>query len=100
MPEQLLGELSGIYSRLLIADVSEILPGETSESSISLSDRELIRLLQAASRLALSAQAAERTLAYEIASRIVELKRHGSNAFFNAAELIFARLGNFPGRQL
>jgi superfamily II DNA/RNA helicase len=89
-----------IYNRLLVTDVSTILPGNASELLNNLTDQEMARLLGTASRLALSSEASEKTLAYEIATRIVELDNRPSNGFFNAAELILARLGNFPGRRL
>src|SRR6266849_2270259 len=100
MAEQLSAELSALYKSLLIADVSELLPGGAPQSQVSLSDQELIRLVGAASRLALSTDASDKTIAYEIATRIVQLRRLSSEAFISAAELILARLGNFPGRQL
>ncbi len=43
---------------------------------------------------------AERTLAYEIATRATTLMGSEYPGFVHAAELILARLGNFPGRDL
>ena len=95
---KLSGEIGELYKRLLIADVSAILPGVSSQPLLPLSNTELFRLLATASRLALSNEAVDKTLAYEMATRIVELNRE--NGFVSAAELILARLGNFPGRKL
>jgi superfamily II DNA/RNA helicase len=100
MGEQLSEEALDSYKRLLIADVCEILPGNANNAPPNVSDEELARLLMAASRLALSNDSADKTMAYEIATRIVELDRKTQSGFIDIAEIVLARLGNFPGREL
>jgi len=93
-------ELESLYARLLVADVQSVLPGLPTEQSTGMADSDFARLISAASSLALSENSAEKTLAYEIATRIIELRGDFVPAFLSAAELILSRLGNFPGRQL
>lgn len=100
MGEQLSEEILESYKRLLIADVCEILPGNADHVPPDLSDEETARLLVAASRLALSDDPSDKTLAYEIATRIAELDRKTQSGFLHVAEIILARLGNFPGLEL
>jgi superfamily II DNA/RNA helicase len=93
-------ELETAYIRLLVADVDNLLPGSAIESNPTVLDCDLTRLMSAASHLALSENPADKTKAYEIATRIIELKGTLIPAFLEAGELILSRLGNFPGREL
>ena len=87
----LAAEAFAIFSRWSGANANNAPP--------NVSDEELARLLIAASRLALSNDSADKTMAY-VATRIVELDRKTQSGFIDVAEIILARLGNFPGREL
>ncbi|MEL4893646.1 DEAD/DEAH box helicase [Xanthomonas protegens] len=93
--------LSNIYKRLVIADLSLQLPGIPFEGKASdkLAPEDKRKMILAASALSLSEQVKDRKMAYEIASRLLELEDH-DESLVAAADIIFSRLGNFPGRQL
>jgi len=92
--------LTAAYRRLLVADMTRQLPGDAAANPVVISDKDVAQLLSAASRLALSEDDIDRTLAYEIATRLVEVKQEEMPGVITAAEVILARLGNFPGRRL
>lgn len=93
-------ELEPLYTRLLVADVQTLLPGMPTETNVVLTVADIARLVSAASCLALSENSSDKTVAYEIATRAIELKGSVVPAFLAAAELVLSRLGNFPGREL
>ena len=93
-------ELSAAFERLLVRDARRRLPGETTDEVLALDIDEISRLVGAAACLALTTGHAERTVAYEIATRSVALAGKELPGLVRAAELILARLGNFPGRDL
>jgi hypothetical protein len=100
MDIQLNPDLMAAYGRLLIADVARLLPGEAEQESAGVTEAEVRRLIAAASRLALSSSPADRTMAYEIVTRILETLNQAPPELIVGIEHILARLGNFPGRQL
>lgn len=87
-------------TRLIIADVQNQLPGTSDNESGRLSTSMLASLMTTASALALSDDDRERSLAYEICTRTLEIVGSSVPGFVTAADLILARLGNFPGRTL
>lgn len=89
-----------LFRKLLVADVHRQLPGTCLDAASELTADEYSKLLTKASAFALSNEAADRTLAYEIASRIVEITEDGNPRILVAADVILSRLGNFPGRKL
>lgn len=91
---------SGLYKKLLVADVRAQLPGTPLEPVEALTDSDLRTLLITASGLALSEDSDEKTLAYEIATRIIELLNPPDPEILATADLILSRLGNFPGCSL
>lgn len=89
-----------LFKRLVVQSVQPLLPGQAhGDIPAPLTRREGSHLLAIASALALSTSAEERTLAYEIATRLAEAAP-GDDAVAAAADFIFGRLGNFPGRRL
>jgi hypothetical protein len=76
------------------------LPGTLINPLAQIEVRRLALLLNAASQLAMSDGHVERTIAYEIATRGAALMGLQYPGFVRAAELVLARLGNFPGRAL
>ena len=100
MPARLADQIAVLYDRLLVIDVCRQLPGHTISEQEPLCDLDYRRLMAAASWLALSEDNADRTAAYEIATRIVELTQRADDRLVQAASAILSRLGNFPGRTL
>lgn len=88
-----------LFRKLLVADVSAQLPGTSAELA-AISDAEARKLIGYASVLALSSEHAHQALAYEIATRLIELFESQIPALVSAADVILSRLGNFPGRRL
>ncbi|MFG1491388.1 DEAD/DEAH box helicase, partial [Oceanospirillum sp. HFRX-1_2] len=70
----------------------------STEKPIELTD--INRLLGHASILSLSDEADDRVLAYEITTRLLEVRQGDDSKLLSSAEVIMSRLGNFPGRQL
>jgi hypothetical protein len=93
-------EQTAVYERLIIADLWHRLPGAATGASSATDIREIGNLIAAASRLALQDDHEERTLAFEVATRAAAVFGHEFPGVVKAAEVILARLGNFPGRDL
>jgi len=91
---------SRLYSRLLKIDVSRYLRTKKTWAAGRLSHKELFQLLAIASALSVSDHPEDRQTAYQIATRSLALSRTRLDMWVGAAELILARLGNFPGRTL
>lgn len=91
--------LGDSHINLLRVDVANQLPGKLVSELPPISHEDKLKLLSLASSLALSENPEDKSLAYEIASRIVDTSSQQSR-LISAAAFIMARLGNFPGRQL
>ncbi len=94
--------LEKLYRHLLIEDIEKQLPGSRQTENIDgdeLNQDDRRKLILAASFLSLSENSNERKKAYEIASRLLEIESDDSN-LVASADIIFSRLGNFPGRTL
>src|SRR2546423_2663363 len=100
MPASFSEGLTGLYRRLLVADMQRRLPGSTSSEPDLISEEDLARLISNGSILALSESAEDRTIAYEIATRVASLRDDLSPTLLKATDLLLSRLGNFPRRQL
>jgi RAD3-like DEAD/DEAH box helicase len=100
MPANFSEGLIRLYRKLLIADMQRRLPTPESSNGETIADEDLGRLISSASILALSTDAEDRTVAYEIATRTANLRNDLPPALLKAADLLLSRLGNFPGRQL
>lgn len=93
-------DLVKLYRELLIADMRRQLPGEALEQTEEPTEANIVRMVSAASRLALSQDKADKKMAYEIVTRVMEIRQDAVPGLVSGAEVILARLGNFPGRQL
>ena len=93
-------EIKVLYEKLIIFNVARYLPGECSTELPTPSTDHLTRLVNVASIFSLSDDHEEKTIAYEIATRSLEMAESRTQAFAVAAEFILTRLGNFPGREL
>lgn len=114
MPQELSTTLQGQINRLILEDLKDQLPGQPIElwrfdpeieeffpdAGAKLTADEIMELISTASLLALSEESPDRTLAYEIVTRAIRVTNGKSRAVLSAAEIILARLGNFPGREL
>ena len=65
-----------------------------------LSLTECNRLIGLASTLSISENSDDINLSYEITTRLLDNKSNPALNFGGAADLIFSRIGNFPGREL
>lgn len=72
----------------------------TQEKENSLSPEECNRLIGLASALSLSENSEDINLSYEITTRLLDNESNSTLNFSGAADLIFSRIGNFPGREL
>ncbi len=94
------GWFPDLFSKLLIADLAAHLPGTPLDRPAPIADDEARKLLGRASILSLSDDQSQRAIAYEIATRLVELFGSRIPGLVSAADVILSRIGNFPGRQL
>lgn len=93
-------EIEFLYRRLIVSDVARHIPGKSLNEINSLTDKELITMVNIASILALDDDPEKRTFAYEIVTRVLELAGESKLHFATATEFILVRLGNFPCREL
>jgi hypothetical protein len=91
-------KLRTMAANLLIADASAALPGQALTANIR-SDTNPSQLLFFASWLALTDDARERELAYEIATRLLNLPGLEDRHIAACSEIL-VRLGNFPAHAL
>lgn len=100
MRTKLSAETELLTRQLLIADTQRRLPGSAVDPPQLFTDAEIGRLMSAASILALNNDPEDRALAYDIATRTIAVAAPPPPALLKGAELLLARLGNFPGRKL
>lgn len=89
-----------LLRKLLVADLAAQLPGALPDNTPTISEDEARRLLGRASVFSLSDDQPQRAIAYEIATRLVELFDNRIPGLVSAADVILSRIGNFPGRRL
>lgn len=89
-----------LLRKLLVADLAAQLPGTTPDNAATITDDDARKLLGRASVLSLSDEQSHRAIAYEIATRLVELFDNRIPGLVSAADVILSRIGNFPGRRL
>lgn len=87
-------------TRLYKASIRNLVVQSQGEGVEGLSRIEIIRLVGLASSLSVSDLDSDVTLAYEIISRLLELYSSDFPQISSAADVIFSRIGNFPGRGL
>lgn len=93
-------EFSLPLDRLYKASIRGLIEDEASDNSEILSRLEISRLIGFASSLSLSDSDSDVNLSYEIISRLLELYSTEYPQIASAADVIFSRIGNFPGRDL
>lgn len=93
--------ITPLIKNLEIASTFRQLP-ESFETTheIEFSEREISILLGYASILSLAKESEELSLSYEIITRLIEYTDGDCQKVIGAADLIFSRIGNFPGRTL
>lgn len=89
-----------LIERLEIASTQKQLPGTNVGEGVTILNSDVSKLLGYSSILSLSDNPKEKSLAYEIITRLLELDSELSSSIVTSAEVIFSRLGNFPGRDL
>jgi len=92
-----------VYRKLLLSDLSIQLPGvsiDNQSQDKSLTHEEIRLLVGRASILSMSEKEIDRVRAYEIATRLVEIRGENDNNLVATADIILSRIGNFPGRNL
>jgi hypothetical protein len=93
--------INTLIQRLEIASILMQLPESFELSEITtFESRELNSLVGYSSILSLSELAEEKSLSYEIITRLLEYTAGKSEQVISAAKIIFSRIGNFPGRTL
>lgn len=95
--------LHELYRKLILSDVATQLPGNPikgTELPASLSDDEIRQLVGYASLLSLSPNENRLIRAYEIVTRLIELKGDSTPLLVAIADVLLSRIGNFPGRSL
>lgn len=92
--------VSQLLIKLLIADLNSQLPGTPKCDVDAVSETDARRLLGRASVLSLSENAQDQHIAYEIATRLIEIFTNTIPEIIAAADLVLSRIGNFPGRKL
>lgn len=89
-----------LYKKLVLADMDEQLPGNSLNKIDALEDEYIHELIAYASVLSLSDEYSDKALCYEIISRLIEVKKRENTDLLVACDLLLARIGNFPGREL
>jgi hypothetical protein len=89
-----------LFRKLLFADLAAQLPGTATVAPESITEEDARRLLGRASVLSLSDEQSHQAIAYEVATRLVELYETSIPGIVSVADIILSRIGNFPGRSL
>jgi len=100
LPEDEPDWVPDLIRKLLVADLADQLPGESLDEIDEITDTDARRLLARASVLALSENSDHQAIAYEVATRLVELYEDHVPGLVAAADVLLSRIGNFPGRAL
>lgn len=95
-----MSNIKNVIERLQINSTQLQLPGIPTSVEENIESNEINQLLGHASILSLSEEAGDRILAYEIITRLLEIRIDDDSKLLSSAEVIMSRLGNFPGRQL
>ena len=88
------------YENLVLNDMEEQLPGVAVRQCDFLSETDIRSLVGYASLLSVSNDPSELSLAYEIITRLIEIKKSTDAGVLIASDLLLSRIGNFPGRSL
>ncbi|MBS6082652.1 MAG: hypothetical protein A2W79_17140 [Pseudomonadales bacterium RIFCSPLOWO2_12_60_38] len=93
-----MGKFQADIDKLFKYSVDHLLPGHRDKAELN--SEEVRRLIGVSSILSLSDEPEELALAYEVISRLVECASNDKPKIVQAADIIFSRIGNFPGRTL
>lgn len=88
------------YENLVLNDMEDQLPGVAVNQHDSLNENDIRSLVGYASLLSVSSDHLELSLAYEIITRLIEIKKSSNEGLLIASDLLLSRIGNFPGRSL
>ena len=86
--------------KLEVASIQHQFSNISPEQLNVINENELRILLGTASILSLSSKSDEKSLAYEIISRLLEVTGGSDLNVTNVADVVLSRLGNFPSRKL
>lgn len=90
-----------LFEQLEITSIKCQLPGKVHHNDIDeLQEKDISRLLSYASILSLSDDNSNISQSYEIITRLLEVSKGKNPYVVSGAEVIFSRIGNFPGREL
>ncbi|WP_077342863.1 DEAD/DEAH box helicase [Pseudocolwellia agarivorans] len=89
-----------LIEKLEIVSIQHQLSNIHADNISILNEKDIRSLLGGASILSLSTEPEEKSLAYEIVSRLLEITDGKDHKVTNAAEVVLSRLGNFPSRKL
>lgn len=95
-----MNNIKNVIEKLQTHSTQLQLPGAPTETEKPIEEYEINQLLGHASILSLSEEADDKVHAYEIITRLLEVRTNDDSKLLNSAEIIMSRLGNFPGRQL
>lgn len=95
-----MSNIKNLIEKLQVHSTQNQLPGKPTISENPLDTVEINQLLGHTSILSLSEVPEDKILAYEIITRLIEVRTDEDSKLLNSAEVIMSRLGNFPGRQL
>ncbi|OOE81154.1 ATP-dependent DNA helicase, partial [Salinivibrio siamensis] len=95
-----MNNIESVIEKLKIHSTQNQLPGTSISKERPLEETEINQLLGYASILSLSEKAEDKILAYEITTRLLEVRSVDDSKLLSSAEVIMSRLGNFPGRKL
>lgn len=92
--------MNQLIEKLEIVSIQHQLSSMHADNTDKLSDADIRSLLGGASILSLSNKAEEKSQAYEVVSRLLEITDGKDKRVRKAAEIVLSRLGNFPSRTL
>lgn len=93
-----MGKFQAEIDKLFKCSIDNLIPGYRGKEELT--SEEIRRLIGVSSILSLSDAPEELALAYEVISRLVECASNDKPKIVQAADIIFSRIGNFPGRTL
>ncbi|MDO6452483.1 DEAD/DEAH box helicase [Neptunomonas phycophila] len=94
-------DMENLIRKLEVVSVFKQLPESfSSDNEITIDESEIASLLGYSSILSLSDEPEEISLSYELVTRLLEYTYGECEKVVAASEVVFSRIGNFPGRSL
>jgi hypothetical protein len=93
-------DITSLFQKLEICSLQKQLPGEAVDTIDELEDDEIRKLITWSSIFSVSDETDDQILSFDILTRLLEIGDFESAGIFHSAEVILARLGNFPGQKL